>query len=247
MARTLVFVHAHPDDEALLTAGTMARASAEGHRVVLVTATAGEAGLAASGPGAALGARRLAELERSARILGVARLDVWGYPDSGLDGAGDGAAVPFAGMDPDPLADRLADLLARERAAVLVGYDASGGYGHPDHRQVHRVTARAARRTGTRLYEATAPRWPFALGARAVDRVLDVEFDPQPFLDAFTPAGEITHRVDVRDYADFKRAALRAHASQATGADVRTLGALLKLPRPVFRRLLGTEYYRRAA
>ena len=38
-ARTLVVFHAHPDDEALLTAGTMARAAAEGHRVVLVVAT----------------------------------------------------------------------------------------------------------------------------------------------------------------------------------------------------------------
>ena len=47
MPQTLVFLHAHPDDEALLTAGTMARASSEGQRVVLITATSGEAGLAA--------------------------------------------------------------------------------------------------------------------------------------------------------------------------------------------------------
>ena len=46
-ARTLVFVHAHPDDEALLTAGTMAKAAQEGHRVILIVATDGEAGLAA--------------------------------------------------------------------------------------------------------------------------------------------------------------------------------------------------------
>ncbi|MFM7062077.1 MAG: PIG-L deacetylase family protein, partial [Actinomycetes bacterium] len=46
--RTLVFVHAHPDDEALLTAGTMARAAAEGNRVVLVVATDGAAGLASA-------------------------------------------------------------------------------------------------------------------------------------------------------------------------------------------------------
>ena len=44
MARTLVAFHAHPDDESLLTAGTMAKAAAEGHRVVLVVATAGELG-----------------------------------------------------------------------------------------------------------------------------------------------------------------------------------------------------------
>ena len=49
MAFTLVAFHAHPDDEALLTAGTMARASDEGHRVVLVVATDGGVGLVGSG------------------------------------------------------------------------------------------------------------------------------------------------------------------------------------------------------
>ena len=44
----VVSFHAHPDDEALLTAGTLARAVADGHRVVLVVATAGESGLAAT-------------------------------------------------------------------------------------------------------------------------------------------------------------------------------------------------------
>jgi LmbE family N-acetylglucosaminyl deacetylase len=69
--------------------------------------------------------------------------------------------------------------------------------------------------------------------------------DLRPFLTSFTPRRQITHRVDVRPYIDAKRAAMRAHASQATGADVRTLGALLRLPKPVFAALLGTEYYRR--
>ena len=56
---TLVFLHAHPDDEALLTAGTMARAAAEGQRVVLVVATDGAEGLASSDMAAGgLAARR---------------------------------------------------------------------------------------------------------------------------------------------------------------------------------------------
>ncbi len=85
MTHTLVAFHAHPDDEALLTAGTMARAAAEGHRVVLVVATDGDLGLAAStyaGDGA-LGQRRLAELRASAARLGVARVEHLGYADSG--------------------------------------------------------------------------------------------------------------------------------------------------------------------
>lgn len=247
VSRCIVFFHAHPDDEALLTAGTMARADAEGVRVVLITATAGEAGLADDDL-TSLGTVRTAELERSARILGVQRLEVLGYPDSGLDGAGDGRSAPFCATPVDEVAARVAQIVREEDAATLVGYDASGGYGHPDHKHVHRCARAAADLLdGVALYEATAPRWPFALGVRAAGAVTTFppDFDPTTFEQAFTPSAQITHRVDVRDYADFKRAALRAHASQNTGADVRTLGALLRLPRPVFRVVLGTEFYRR--
>src|SRR5450759_4903412 len=68
MAHTLLAFHAHPDDEALLTAGTMARAAAEGHRVLLVVATDGKEGLAASNFAAA---GRLADilLEESVDVL----------------------------------------------------------------------------------------------------------------------------------------------------------------------------------
>ena len=43
---TIVFFHAHPDDEASATAGTMVKASRAGHRVVVVYATNGEHGQA---------------------------------------------------------------------------------------------------------------------------------------------------------------------------------------------------------
>jgi LmbE family N-acetylglucosaminyl deacetylase len=245
--RTLVFLHAHPDDEALLTAGTMARAAGEGHRVVLVVATAGEAGLAADAMrvDGDLGRRRLAELGASAAALGVARTVVLGYPDSGLRGE-----VPegFAHADPDALADRLAGLLDEEDADVLVSYDPSGGYGHPDHLQVHRVGRLARDRAARppRLFEATLPREPIARAVRvaAALRLTPGEFDPAEFDRAWTPRAQITHRVDVRGRLAAKRASLAAHASQATAdGTVRTLAVLGRLPDPVFGLLLGTEYY----
>ena len=73
MSRTAVFFHAHPDDEALLTAGTMAMLAAEGHRVVLVVATAGERGLADLPHGDRLGETRMNELYRESRRLGGAK------------------------------------------------------------------------------------------------------------------------------------------------------------------------------
>jgi LmbE family N-acetylglucosaminyl deacetylase len=252
MDRTCVFFHAHPDDEALLTAGTMARLAAEGRRVVLVVATAGANGLAAPelGPSAALGGLRLAELRASARALGCNRVEYLGYGDSGLDGtavARPGAPQPFASADVDQAAARLAELLVEERAQLVTSYDAAGGYGHPDHVQVHRVAARAARLAGTPvLLEATVDRDLLRRAVRLVSTVhrFPPEFDRAAFRRAYTPAARITHRVDVRRFAAAKRASMAAHVSQAGGGDgVRTLAALLRLPRPVFRWVLGTEWY----
>src|SRR3954465_5397171 len=99
MSYCLVSFHAHPDDEALLTAGTLARAAAEGHRVVLVVATAGEAGLGGGGgTRPALATRRRTELEQSARALGCVRVEVLGYADSGMHGEA-GGALAFARAD----------------------------------------------------------------------------------------------------------------------------------------------------
>jgi LmbE family N-acetylglucosaminyl deacetylase len=164
MARTLVTFHAHPDDEALLTAGTMAKAAATGDRVVLVVATRGEVGDAAAAYRAGgLGDQRVAETEASVAALGVHRLVFLGYGDSGLDGDGSGltgaATEPFARAGVDEAAERLAEVLREEHADVVTTYDPNGGYGHPDHLQVHRVGRRAAELAGTPVVlEATINR-----------------------------------------------------------------------------------------
>jgi LmbE family N-acetylglucosaminyl deacetylase len=249
-ARTLVFVHAHPDDEALLTAGTMARAVAEGQRVVLVVATDGGAGLAASDLRGDLAARRGAELAESCRVLGVHRLVSLGYADSGLHGdatAAPGGAQPLCRAPLEESAGALADVLREESADVMVTYDPNGGYGHPDHVRVHELSLRAAELAGTpRVFEATVPRDLLLRGIRMAAKVyrFPPEFDPASFETAFTASADITHRVDVRRYLDAKRASMAAHASQATADDGdRTLAAFLRMPRPLFRRVFGTEYY----
>ena len=254
--RTVVLVHAHPDDEALLTGGTMADLAARGHRVVLVTATAGEAGLA-DRSGVSLGLRRRDELLASALALGVERVEVLGYADSGSgpdvsSGTMDGRTGPPGGVlprlvdaDPAEVAARVAAILREERADVLVGYDAAGGYGHPDHRAVHRVCRLAASLAGTAvLLEATVDRTsllPVLRVLRGLARVLPLPRIPAD--DAvFTARRDLTHRVDVRPRLAAKRAALAAHRSQQ-GGGARTVSLLLALPRPLARRALGTEWF----
>jgi LmbE family N-acetylglucosaminyl deacetylase len=237
-----VFFHAHPDDEALLTAGTMARLAAEGHRVVLVVATAGERGLAAM-DGRPLGEVRMAELHASARVLGCARVVLLGYPDSGPACAPDGfASVPVA-----EAAAELAAVLRQENADLLTVYDPAGGYGHPDHVQVHRVGVSAAALAGTPVVlEATVDRGLLLRALRLVSLVhrFPAAFDLRSFERAYVPSAEITHRVRVGRYARAKRAALAAHATQTGGGDgERTLAALLRLPRILFRLTMGTEWY----
>jgi LmbE family N-acetylglucosaminyl deacetylase len=241
----IAFLHAHPDDEALLTAGTMARAVSEGHRVILIVATNGEAGLAASAHRAHLGLMRQAELAASADALGVHRLEQLGYPDSGLHGEHvDG----FAGRESSEAVERVTSILDEEGVDVLVGYDPSGGYGHPDHLAVHRVARQAAIQAASplRLFEATLPREPIAGAVHLAARLglTPSDFDPTSFDRAWTPRSNITHRVNVRPHLAAKRAALRAHASQATAdGSIRTLAMLTRIPGPLAHLLLGTEFY----
>ena len=248
---TVVSFHAHPDDEALLTGGTLARAAAEGHRVVLVVATSGEAGLAAGDPDAEVLARvRRAEVAASAAALGVARVVLLGHPDSGLlpGQRDDDGRPPFSALDPSVVADELAAVLVQEDADVLTTYDAAGGYGHPDHVQLHRVGQLAAELAGTPLVlEATVDRELLmrVVGLlRVPARVLPLPWLPD-LTPAFTPHADLTHRIDVRPHLDAKVAALRAHASQGSGGgSVRTLALLTRLPGPIRRRVLGTEWFR---
>jgi LmbE family N-acetylglucosaminyl deacetylase len=246
---TLAFVHAHPDDEAITTGGSMARASADGHRVVLVVCTNGELGEVPDdlADGESLVDRRRAETERSASLLGVHRIVWLGYRDSGMTGwEQNDDPRSFLRADPGEAAERLATVLREERADVVVVYDWHGVYGHPDHVQVHRVGHAAADRAGTpKRFEATfnrdAAQTDMAAMAEAEVEGFE-EFDPagpsddgNPF---GTPAAEIDLAVDVSEHVATKRAAIACHASQVTDS-----GMFLALPEELFRRAFHIEWF----
>jgi LmbE family N-acetylglucosaminyl deacetylase len=239
---TILAFHAHPDDEVLLTGGTIARLAAEGHRVVIVVACDG-----AMWP--ADGTTRLAEFRASAEILGAARAVHLGYADSGHGPAllpDPPGRVRFVRADVGEAAGRLAAIIRDEDADLLLSYDPRGGYGHRDHVRVHEVGARAAKLTGIRVLEATVPR-ELTVAGIAVLRALRlvVRFTLQDARDAGTPWPEITHRVYVRRYAEFKQAALAAHVTpvRGKGRSARLFRFAVALPVPVFGLLAGWEWF----
>jgi len=243
MPYTLVLFHAHPDDEAIATGGTMARAKSEGHRVVLVSATRGELGEYAPdalAPGESLVERRVAELHAAADILGVDRVEFLDYLDSGMAGEPtNDAPGAFAGADIDEAAARLARILDDESADVLTIYDENGNYGHPDHIQVHRVGVRAAELAGTkRVYEATANRDHLLRLMQQMPQDPDAPDSPADLETLGVTEDQITTTVDVRDFVDRKRDAMIAHASQIPEDSF-----FLQLPLEAFREAFGWEWF----
>ena len=246
---TLVCFHAHPDDEAIGTGGLMAKAAADGHRVVLVTATRGEQGEPVEGvldEGEQLWERRVVETHRSAEILGAERVEFLGYEDSGMIGepTNDNPAC-FWQADVDEAAERLAAILRDVDCGVLTIYDDHGGYGHPDHIQVHRVGRRAAELVGLdAVYQGTMNRTRIAAMIEA-NRTSDEPNPDMPADDgdfdtnAFgTPEEEITHAIDVTGFVDKKKQSMEAHASQISEESF-----FMTMPDEVFAMAFGTEWF----
>jgi LmbE family N-acetylglucosaminyl deacetylase len=210
--RTVVVVHAHPDDEAIFTGATIRRLADRGARVVLVTATAGEMGTPRTPlpRGTDLATVRRNELEAAAGELGVARLVLLGQRDSGLVGW-DSTSHPRALVRADllALARALAALVEAEQAEAVVAYDADGIYGHPDHIAVHLLGRYAAALAEVTSYDAT------------VDRE-HLHFTGPHLLDEAggrTTYGRVTAEITTAVAATAreltaKRAAMAAHASQ---------------------------------
>lgn len=239
--QTVVFLHAHPDDEAVFSAITMRRLADRGHRVVLVTATGGELGepRIPLNEGETLRDRRLTELERTCEVLGVHRLVLLGHRDSGMAGSRDNLHPDaFTNVPIATAARNLAALLDEEGADTLVHYDSDGGYGHPDHVMVHRVGAAAVALTGVAGYESTVDREHLHF----VDTHLISDGDPprtRPGLGRMTVEITLALRGTERERA-LKKQALLMHGSQITRDD-------LDIDDGLFAEAYGYEWYVRTS
>ncbi|TFB46734.1 PIG-L deacetylase family protein [Cryobacterium tagatosivorans] len=177
---SVLFVHAHPDDETISTGALIAELSARGSRVFLLTATRGERGEVVPGPLSglegtdALAQARESELQRAADALGISERFWLGqgparakglrprrYRDSGMTWLRPGLAGPADDVDEDALAPAplpevtadVAALIAQLRPSLVVSYDSGGGYGHPDHVRMHEAARSAGRARDTPFAE----------------------------------------------------------------------------------------------
>ena len=263
---TLMAVHAHPDDECVGTGGVLARYAREGIRTVLVTATRGEEGEVVAPDmhpdkvKPKLGDVRTAELECACKHLEVEEMHILGYRDSGMAGwETNNHPDCLAQADLHEATGRLVRLIRELRPHVLISYDEQGGYGHPDHIQVHRMTVAAFHAAGeatqytelslapwqpSKLYYTAYPR-AYILTRYEIMRAMGAEvpadrpdYDPNK-VDG-TPEALITTRVDIRDFVLHKMHALRCHRTQ-----IPPDWWFTRVPHDILRDKFGLEYFTR--
>jgi LmbE family N-acetylglucosaminyl deacetylase len=141
----LMVVMPHPDDECFGCASTIARYSAEGATVGLVTMTRGGAGLwngRAAGDLRRLADVRELELRDAAGELGVAFLETFDFPDGALEKVEEVEAVR------ERFLGDIVRCLRSHRPQVIVTFGPEGAYGHPDHKVVSRMTVQACTLSG---------------------------------------------------------------------------------------------------
>jgi N-acetyl-1-D-myo-inositol-2-amino-2-deoxy-alpha-D-glucopyranoside deacetylase len=247
--RRLLLVHAHPDDESIVTGATMAKYVAEGASVTLLTCTLGEEGevlvpelrLLQADEADQLGGYRIGELAEAMRHLGVADHRFLGgagrFRDSGMMGTpSNDHPRAFWRADKDPEAFDAAVVAAvaviREtRPLVVLTYDDTGDYGHPDHIMAHRVATAAVARAAEPGYGEGEP-WevakfywtatPKSLLRRGYE-ALKAAGEDAPFgvadvaeLNFGVDDSLVTTVIDGSGFVDAKHAALIAHRTQIT-------------------------------
>ena len=236
MSRTIVALHAHPDDESSKGAGTVARYSDMGVRCVLGTATGGEAGdilnSAADTPEvrADLAAVRRDELRDAAALIGYDDVVMLGYRDSGMPGTDENRhPAAFVNASFEEILGRLVAIVRSEQPEMILGYDDHEWYPHPDHLRIHDLSEAVfvAAADPDRFPDAGEP-WEArrlyapafslrrirTLGKAMADRGLESPFDRWiTRVDPEATDPPLTH-VDVSAHLERARSALRAHRTQ---------------------------------
>ncbi len=236
--RSLLAVHAHPDDESSKGPATVARYHDQGVHTVLVCCTGGEEGdilnPAMDRPEvrANLPEQRRGELAAATSIIGYDEVIMLGYRDSGMpDSEANKHPESFAMAPLEEAVGRLVEIIRRIRPQVIVTYpDEQSRYPHPDHLRVHEISAVAfdAAADPAAYPEAGAPFapakmyytvWSVARMRAIHEKFLELGLE-SPYSDERVarmlegPLPTFTTTIDVTGYEDIRTEALRAHATQ---------------------------------
>ncbi len=246
--RTIVLLHAHPDDEAIFTSATTRWYREQGHRVVLITATNGRLGYDPQGrPGPVAGhdssatvTARLGELTTSCRLLDISEFHFLGYDDSGMQGWPENTEPQsFVSQDLTGVAEEIAAICRAVAADVIITYDEFGYYGHPDHIKCNQA-ARAAVAlvpSVSRLAYVVTPKSLF----RTFVPVAEARGAVFPAWIKVKSLGwsdeDVNVDLDLSAYAAIKQDSIRAHATQIDNADI------MNMDPEFFRLLFGHEFY----
>lgn len=217
----LLVVVAHPDDETFGCGSLLAHAQAQGVETVVACATRGEAGSPAPGRGlddADMAAVREEELREAAALLGVSRVVLFDWIDSGMDGApveGTLAATPL-----EEVASVINKLIDDVRPSVVVTLDASDG--HRDHAHIRDATLLAVQRSSWRPGRVYLHCLPQMLMRKWVDALQDQnpESEHLGLGELGTPEELITTVIDTSDLLELRAAAIAVHRSQTSPYEV---------------------------
>jgi N-acetyl-1-D-myo-inositol-2-amino-2-deoxy-alpha-D-glucopyranoside deacetylase len=251
MADGILVVLAHPDDESLVS-GTMAHYADAGVSVTLLCATRGEVGEIADGTDAtpeSLGAHREQELRDAAAILGVVDVRFLPFRDSGMAGTPENDDPRSLYQAPvDDVIEPMAALMRDVSPRAVVTWDATGGYGHPDHVRVHDCATAAFRRVfgdgGTSaLFYAMIPVDAFErvmeeMRRRGVDTG-EAPGDVEAMQAMEFPSPNCV--IDIGPQFDRKMRALYAHRTQ-----MNSFAPLTQLPEDLRAEVFGKECFVRA-
>jgi LmbE family N-acetylglucosaminyl deacetylase len=252
--RTLLVVHAHPDDEVFSTGGLLAKHAAAGDRTVVVYCTNGEAGeildesLDPEEARPRLGEIRRQEVAEAVRLLGVSDVRFLGYRDSGMkDTEDNNHPDAFMNVPVDAAAERLLAIIRETRPQVVVTYDEEGGYGHPDHIMANRITVHAFRRAREeglpvqRLFYPARSREDFRRWVEGLrDLGLEIPWVRGDFnFDEYgVPEAELSAIVDISEFAPLKKQALAVHRTQ-----IKPDFFYLSIPDELMRQFQGREFF----
>jgi len=260
--KRLLLLYAHPDDEILGPGGAVALYANQGAEVELVIATRGEAG-EISDPALAtpetLGEVREREMRCAADTLGIDRVTYLGYRDSGMEGTADNQnPQAYVNSDPAEAVSRLVENIRRVRPHVILTFEPFGGYGHPDHKTIHKqalLAVPAAADPGYRpdlgdpwatprvFYPLVRRETLLAMREYMAARDLDVSFfeDLDKRREQSWPDDLYHVTLDIGDTVGQKLAAFRCHATQF-GPD----SLFRRLPDEEMAQVLRYEYFAQA-